>query len=81
MTTTVEFITWHHLPECKLPDPDITVLICLKDADEPSWMGWHDGTEWRQIDGSTVAGTVIKWADMPIGEANRNPTTTEPSPC
>jgi hypothetical protein len=69
MSTSTETITWHHLPAAKLPDSDQTVLVGLSNDSEPSWIGYHDGEAWRQIDHASFSGQVVKWADMPGGEA------------
>jgi hypothetical protein len=52
----------------QLPDSDTTVLIHRPDADEPVWMGYHDGDIWRTVDGGAIApGQVRDWCDMPKG--------------
>lgn len=68
--TTTETITWHHLPAAKLPDSDQTVLVGLVDDSEPTWIGYHDGEDWRCVRGGLFSGQVVKWAQMPTGEAS-----------
>jgi hypothetical protein len=47
------------------PDADTTVLIHCPAEDEPVWMGYFDGEEWRSVEGVPVE--VTDWADMPEG--------------
>ncbi len=73
MSTTTETIVWRLLPQAGLPDSDTTVLVCLDgDDDEPTWFGFWDSADsvWRNAStGGEFAGQVVKWADMPTGEA------------
>lgn len=64
-----EVITWHSLTVRKpdMPDADITVLLHVKGASEPTWPGFWDGASWFYIDGSPVSDPVVAWADMPAG--------------
>lgn len=51
-----------------LPDADLTVNIMLgEDSDEPIWLGYLDGEQWRDIEGMPV--DVIAWAPMLKGMA------------
>lgn len=51
-----------------LPDSDTTVMLSLDpdDHDEPVWLGYHDGFDWMNIDGTVLLG-VQGWADLPKG--------------
>lgn len=61
-----ETLTWIPVSE-RLPDSDITVLLFRAAADEPVWLGFHDGSDnrWYYIDGSLSIPT--HWAEMPEG--------------
>lgn len=52
---------------CKeLPDSDCTVLIHWPLANDPVWLGYHDGETWRTADGEPVeAQFVDHWAQLP----------------
>lgn len=64
-----ETITWHPVPGAKLPDSDITVMVELDTAagthSEPVWLGYLDGDEWRDVEGSRIS--VRAWAEPPKG--------------
>jgi hypothetical protein len=60
---STEILTWIPVAE-RLPDADMTVCIAIDNADEPTWLGFLDGDEWREVDGSPVGGTVTHWAEM-----------------
>ncbi len=47
----------------ELPDADLTVLICTPEGDEPVFLGYLDGVDWRNIHNEVV--TVTHWADLP----------------
>lgn len=47
------------------PDSDTTVQLFDKDASEPVWPGYFDGTRWLYIDG--VVANPSCWAEMPEG--------------
>ena len=52
----------------ELPDSDTTVLIYSPspDASEPVWLGYHDGTVWRDIDNIPFAVSgVTHWMHLP----------------
>lgn len=51
-----------------LPDSDTTVFVSLDPElhDEPVWLGYHDGLDWMNIDGTVLLG-VQGWADLPKG--------------
>ena len=50
----------------EMPDSDQTVLIASPAADsEPVWLGFHDGEEWRTVEGEPCE--VSHWAPMPDG--------------
>ena len=48
-----------------LPTSELAVLIATPDGLEPVWVGYHDGGQWRQIDGSPVEGRVTHWCCFP----------------
>jgi len=50
----------------RMPDSDLTVLICCRDGGEPVWMGWWDDDlgQWLAVSGEPV-GEVTHWADLP----------------
>ena len=68
-----ETLTWHELPQDGLPDADLTVLLEVRDPDEPEatecWPGFWSGERW--VDASTGwpigAERVVAWADQPAG--------------
>lgn len=62
--------SWTPVAE-RLPDDDITVLIAVKDSDEPVWVGYHDGEDgWCSAsDAIPIDGMVTHW--MPLPEAPR----------
>ena len=62
---TTETITWVLVTE-GLPDDDETVLLYAPEYDEPVWVGWRDGDEWRDMNGHPTDG-VAAWAPMPAG--------------
>jgi hypothetical protein len=48
----------------ELPDSDMTVLMRLKDSENPIWPGFHDGESWRTADAATVEGPVLGWMEL-----------------
>lgn len=60
-----ETLTWHEVTE-RLPDDDVTVMICAPNLDEPIWLGWHDAGQWHDVSGMEIEG-VVRWAEMPSG--------------
>lgn len=48
----------------ELPDAETTVLICIKDAGEPVWLGYHNGDEWKDVEGMVIE--VTHWAEIPL---------------
>lgn len=72
--TATESITWHK-PADKLPDDDYTVLIEVAHHDSDGSFdhsevlaATKDGDLWRPIETcSPTTGTVIAWADWPVG--------------
>ena len=48
-----------------LPDADLTVLVDCPGEDEPIWLGYWAGEEWRNIEGDSI--TPARWAEMPTG--------------
>lgn len=61
-----EVITWRAVGE-QLPDADLTVLVRTRNSDEPVWLGYLDGEEWRDVEGLEI--DVTHWAEMPKGGA------------
>lgn len=57
----------------ELPDSDLTVLIACADGNEPVWTGYHNGTEWLTVEGSSFI-TVTHW--MPLPEPPSLPAPT-----
>lgn len=77
---------WH--PAIKLPDSDTTVLVFSPKADEPVWLGYHDGEAWRTAEGERYATPVDAWAEIPYPEEKRTTETrrargkkTQCAPC
>lgn len=66
-----ELITWKAVGQ-GLPDSDQTVIVFSPKADEPVWLGFHDGETWRDIGAERLDG-VTHWAQMPMGIKVRNP--------
>lgn len=60
---TSEVIQW--IPVSELPDAEITVLLFSKETSDPVWLGYHDGDEWRYVDGFFATPTF--WAEMLAG--------------
>lgn len=48
-----------------MPDSDTTVLIHVPRGDDPVWMGFHDGEQWRYVDAMPVGKRVRYWAHLP----------------
>lgn len=61
-----EQIRWRAVAEAR-PDADETVLVCLRDHDEPVWLGFLDVDGWYLVDGAPVFDQVTHWAQMPGG--------------
>ncbi len=61
---STETITWVSTLD-ERPDADLVVLITTAEADEPVWLGFWDGSTWRDTDGMPVG--VTHWAPMPMG--------------
>lgn len=59
-----ETITWHPVAE-GLPDDGIAVLVATKNCEEPVWLGFLDGEQWRDVDATAIE--VTHWADIPKG--------------
>jgi hypothetical protein len=57
-------VTWIPAAD-RLPDDELTVLIALKDSDEPVWLGYHDADGWYSADGMPQKENVTHWAPMP----------------
>jgi hypothetical protein len=60
-----ETITWNQVSSGQLPDADLTVLVETQGCAEPVWLGYFDGSDWLDIEGTPI--TVIRWAEMPKG--------------
>jgi hypothetical protein len=52
----------------EMPDSDITVLVHHPDNDEPVWIGFHDGKNWRSVEAGRIR--VSHWRDMPAPPHN-----------
>lgn len=52
-------------PAERMPDSDLTVLVRLRNNEEPVWLGYWSGEEWLDLDGVPVE--MVRWADMPEG--------------
>jgi len=61
ITDTIEWFTCTN----KMPEFDETVIVHHPSADEPVWLGYHDGEIWREVSGDAI--NVSHWAEMPIG--------------
>ncbi len=48
----------------ELPDAETTVLVCIRNADEPVWLGYYNGEEWKDVEGMAI--DVTHWAEMPL---------------
>lgn len=55
---------WHPVAS-QLPDADTVVLVHVPGADEPVWLGYWDGDEWRYADAMPVTQPVTHWCEMP----------------
>jgi hypothetical protein len=60
-----ETLTWHEVVDIDLPDADLTVIVRIRGTDEPVWLGYWDGQQWRDLDNLPI--DVVRWADMPKG--------------
>jgi len=65
---TTETLTWTPVAE-RLPDDGLSVLICTTGTAEPVWVGYLDGDDWRDTDGTPVE--VTHWAELPVGVVQR----------
>jgi len=54
--------TWKSVHD-EMPDADQTVLVHYPNADEPVWLGFHDGETWRDVNADPL--TVTHWRDLP----------------
>ena len=58
-------VTWVDA-EKELPDSDTTVLIHCAVADDPVWLGYHDGSRWHSITGEEIDDDLVDdWAELP----------------
>lgn len=48
-----------------MPDSDETVLISNVAWDDPTWMGFHDGEVWRDIEAFICDPAPTHWMPMP----------------
>jgi hypothetical protein len=68
-----EQIQWHELPADGLPDADLTVLLEVRDCDDPGntevWPGFWSGERWVDCSSGWPIGAerVVAWADQPAG--------------
>ena len=49
----------------EMPDADSTVLIYAPKDNDPVWLGYFDGQDWRGIHGGLLAHKVTHWMEMP----------------
>lgn len=49
----------------RLPDDELTVLVAIKDSDEPVWLGYHDADGWMNVDAMPLGGAVTHWMPLP----------------
>lgn len=52
-------------PAVELPDDEALVLICAPDLDEPVWLGYRDGGDWRVLMGTDPVVLVTGWQPLP----------------
>lgn len=64
--TVTEQIIWISVCD-RLPDDEITVLVCHPSMNEPVWFGYHEDNSWYTADGYWLEGAVTHWAEMPAG--------------
>ena len=58
-------IQWHETNNA-MPDTDLVVLIYVPSSDsEQVWLGFHDGEDWRYVEGPLVESDVELWAEIP----------------
>ena len=51
--------------EMSLPDAELSVLVHAPDADEPVWLGFHDGECWRWVSAEPIPTKVTHWMAIP----------------
>jgi hypothetical protein len=56
--------------KAEMPDSDQTVIVHSPGADEPVWLGFHDGETWRDVNTEQI--NVTHW--LPLMEP---PTESE----
>lgn len=49
----------------RLPDDEETVMVALKDAGEPVWLGWHDEDGWHEVGAGNLGDSVTHWQPIP----------------
>lgn len=59
-----ETLTFHE-PAEQMPDSDLTVIVRTRGCEEPVWLGYHDGEQWRDVDNLPI--DVVRWAELPAG--------------
>jgi hypothetical protein len=55
-------IHWKQV-ETEWPDSDTTVLVHHPDADELTWLGYHNVEDWCYVDG--MPAKAQRWAHLP----------------
>lgn len=50
-----------------MPDDDCTVMVAMKDASEPVWLGYRDGDVWMNVDATPFAHPVTHWQHLLSG--------------
>jgi len=57
----VDEMAWRAV-DSAMPDSDETVIVFAPVADEPVWLGYHDGYEWRDVSGEKIE--VTHWRPL-----------------
>ena len=59
-------VVWRR-PGAAIPALNRTVLVYATNAQEPVWLGYHDGCCWRAVDGTRL-NQVELWGEIPHPE-------------
>lgn len=49
----------------EMPDSEATVLVATTGADDPVWLGFHDGECWRYVNAEMIPLRVTHWRELP----------------
>jgi hypothetical protein len=71
---TTEQIHWVNTGK-QLPDDNTTVLVILKNENEPCWPAYVEGGRWFYADGSPIDNPVW-WTHMPVGPGSEHIETS-----